>query len=146
MAALLFNSLIIYDDMTYTIRTTFLLAILALAATACQKDDAPQVDTAAPVINIVAPSDGHSITPGSALRVVVDVQENQALHEYNVVIRNADRSYARTLAEGHLHATAFTIEADWTVPEMPGDTFTITVKASDHNGNQGMAKVAVFTE
>jgi len=131
--------------MIHPIRALGLLLMFTFSM-ACQKDDAPQVDTAAPVITIVSPTDGHSITPGSALRVVVDVQENQELHEYNVVIRNADRSYARTLTEGHLHATAFTIEADWTVPDMPGDTFTITVKASDHNGNQGMAKVAVFTK
>ena len=124
----------------------FVLLLLAFVLADCQKEEGPQVDVAPPLIDIVAPANEVSYQAGSTLQLVVDIEENQELHEYSVVLRNEDRTYAQTLAGGHLHATTYRIEATFTLPEVADQVYTLTVKASDHNDNLATVSVALVVE
>jgi hypothetical protein len=122
----------------------FLLMTLVLAD--CQKEEGPQVDVSPPLIDIVAPTNITSYLAGSSLQLVVDIEENQELHEFSVVLRNADRTYAQTLAGGHLHATTYRIEETFVLPDLADQVYTLTVKASDHNDNLASASVELVVE
>ncbi|MEZ4984040.1 MAG: hypothetical protein R2795_03220 [Saprospiraceae bacterium] len=116
---------------------------LSLTLLACEKEQMPLTDTTAPEIQILSPADGDRIST-SAIGIVVEILENQELHEYSVVIRNKDRSYARTVAQGHAHTNDLTIDQEWIITPHTRDTFTLTVKANDHNGNQGSSQIEFF--
>ncbi|MEL6969688.1 MAG: DUF4625 domain-containing protein [Bacteroidota bacterium] len=118
--------------------------VLILLAAACQKEDAPQVDLSAPVIDIVEPLNEQQLTSGQQVRLLVRIEENQELHDYSVIVRNEDRSFNQTLAGGHLHTTAHLIDQYFDLPELTQQTYTITVKAADHNGNFAAEQVVLY--
>lgn len=124
----------------------YVLFLLALVLANCQKEEGPQVDVLPPVIEIVAPTNITSYVAGSMLQLVVDIEENQELHEFSVVLRNEDRTYAQTLAGGHLHATTYRIEETFTLPDLADQVYTLTVKASDHNDNLATVSVALVVK
>jgi hypothetical protein len=124
----------------------YVLLLTAFLVADCQKEEGPQLDTLPPLIDIVAPTNITSYLAGSSLQLVVDIEENQELHEFSVVLRNADRTYAQTLAGGHLHTTTYRIEETFTLPDLTDQVYTLTVKASDHNDNLASTSVALVVE
>lgn len=122
----------------------FILSALMLAN--CQKEERAQIDISPPLIDIVEPVDASQYPPGSSLSFLVELSENQELHEYSVVLRNADRSYTKTLSAGHLHATAHQVEDTFTLPNLNNQVYTLTVKASDHNDNLASESVTLIVE
>lgn len=122
----------------------FYWLLLALLTAGCQKDTAVQVDLSAPVIDIVEPLPGAEMSPGKEVRIFINIEENQELHDYSVVIRNADLTFNKTIAGGHLHARQHQIDELFLVPEFTNQVYTITVKASDHNDNLGAKQIELF--
>ncbi|WP_020536861.1 hypothetical protein [Lewinella cohaerens] len=124
----------------------YVLLVIALMLANCQKEEGPQVDVSPPLIDIVEPTNVTNYVAGSNLELIVNIDENQELHEFSVVLRNADRTYAQTLAGGHLHATTYRIEETFTLPDLADQVYTLTVKASDHNENLASASVELVVK
>lgn len=122
--------------------STAVLIILFCAG--CDQQDEPQVDLSAPVIEIIEPQLNDSFTAGQSVRVLVRIEENQELHDYSMIIRNEDLSHNQTLAGGHLHTTRHIIDELVALPDLNDQLYTITVKASDHNGNLGAAQIELY--
>ncbi len=119
------------------------LPLLLFFLASCEKEEVPRVDLSAPVIDIISPSTSNSYAAGQEMHILVYIEENQELHDYSMIIRNQDLSFNKTLAGGHLHATEHTIDQYIFLPELADQLYTITVKASDHNGNLGAATVEI---
>lgn len=127
----------------------FLTVVLATASllvtVACNDEATPQEDTQAPVITILSPAADAAFMPGSEVIIEVDFEENQEMHTLNGVLRSLNDKKAVTLFDEHVHAQDHTVRMSYTLPERSGETFVLTVKASDHNDNQNSKSVTFFT-
>lgn len=121
-----------------------MVAIMLVMLWGCQKENEPQFDLAAPSINIVQPIADENYSAGQEVLLYVEFSENQELHDYSIVIRNADRSFTKTIVEGHSHNRIYVVDTNFVLPENHNQTYTITVKATDHNENLASEQILLF--
>lgn len=118
---------------------------LTWVTSACSAIETPQEDLQAPEITILEPRSDVMYTPGSELRLLVDFEENQEMHNLNVVLRSVGSGRAVTLVDQHIHVQTFTLDQSFVLPPEAGETYLLTVKASDHNDNQTGKSITFHT-
>ena len=125
-------------------QTIYILSI-AFFILACDADNKPIFDEEAPHITILSPEDGATYEPGASLELRATIQENLELHEYSAVLRGKDGEVALTIDAGHTHEKELTIERTFKLPNLENASFTLTIKANDHEDNLETSTIAIYT-
>lgn len=135
-----------FCNLNYKTMKSYIFFGSILLLSACSDTEGPQLDMQAPKIEIIAPYADQVLTAGQTINIDLRITENQELHHYSIVLRNADRSVAETLASGHLHDVIFEYENALTLPALTAQEYILTVKASDHNDNQATQQISWWVE
>ena len=125
-------------------RILMMLAVAAFIATSCS-DDEPEVDTAAPAIELTAPETGDGFAFGGELIVTGTVSDDQGLSTITITLTadgESSPAVTETITEfdsNVLHELNTTL----TVPEAVGN-YVLNVSAADATGNESMENASVI--
>ena len=109
----------------------------------CSKNTA-EFDTEAPSITIVSPTAEASFSAGENIPIQIDLQENNELHEFSAVVRGENVDTAFTVLSGHLHSRNTEVTESFQLP-IENATYTLTVKASDHDNNLASETIIIYS-
>lgn len=121
--------------MKTTISTLAIFFAMAIAFVSCNTTE----ENTAPQINILKPSaSDNPHMSGMPITVHVEVTDDDELHETSISIVRQHDSAEVYHNHGHTHESVYTVMEDTVFTTSMHSDFTVTVMASDHDGEESI--------
>lgn len=121
-----------------------LLGLLFSILLSCDKNEGKNQDTESPIISILSPMEVSALMSGDTINIQARITDNDQLHDISASITRTHNEETVEVwnYETHSHDKVYDLYG-WYVIEVPGmhNDFTLSVKASDHNGNEKTERI-----
>ncbi|MEM7657989.1 MAG: hypothetical protein AAF399_17825 [Bacteroidota bacterium] len=108
------------------------LALLACREQAIEDVEAPQITIQSPTAQTIFES-------GEDIPLAILIEENDQLHEYQVVVLTEEGQTPVFNVSDHSHLQRLEINQSFSLTVMEETSLILEVEASDHHGNQNVA-------
>jgi hypothetical protein len=120
-----------------------LIALIAIAITACQKNNNTAPDASKVSITISSPQEGAVYHSGDTVHIIAAVTYPSELHGYELTITDSVGNVVYDL-DDHVHDNHFEIDSSWVITGTQPGPLKLKLEAEiDHNGNSAEKTVNV---
>lgn len=119
---------------------------LILALNACSIGEQPAFDEEAPFVQVLSPLENARFAKGSAVPITIGLSDNLGLHAYYIYMMDEGAGLPSLVEKRHIHASRWTVEQQFSIPQDATGPFRLDVEATDHEYNTTRVAVPIIVE